>query len=249
MTDTHIHTGQFYDVHYDPLEVIGIITDAGVEESVFSSTTSGKDDVQYAEIEQEIAVVVSRYSPDTIKPFLWYIPDYIDQGISVEMAMKGLPYKGIKLHPRAHHWDFADTRALDTLHELFEYASQHKLPVLIHTGYDAQDEANRFSSFFDEYPAARCILAHCRPLDQTIKLLAAYPNVYCDTAFVEEADLRFIMKAGFASRVLLGSDFPITHYFRSKYPPNGSGDTPTLTEQYAADLKQLRRYSGIIQTV
>jgi hypothetical protein len=109
------------------------------------------------------------------------------------------------------------------------------------------DEANRFSPFFGEYPAARCILAHCRPLDQTIALLKTYPNVYCDTAFVEEADLRCIVEAGLASRVVLGSDFPITSYYRNKYPPKGDGDTLTLTEQYAVDLEQLRRYGEIIR--
>jgi hypothetical protein len=69
----------------------------------------------------------------------------------------------------------------------------------------------------------------------------------CDTAFVGEADLRFIVGAGFASRILLGSDFPITHYFRNNYPPEGSGNDPvSLQARYREDVKQLLLYNQII---
>jgi hypothetical protein len=41
------------------------------------------------------------------------------------------------------------------------------------------------------------ILAHCRPLDRTIEMIRLYDNVYCDTAFVPEDDLKVIIARGF----------------------------------------------------
>jgi predicted TIM-barrel fold metal-dependent hydrolase len=74
------------------------------------------------------------HAPLPLAPYLWYIPAYLDQGVTVETAMASLPYCGIKLHPLAHRWDFAHSRHADALHHLFGYAGQHGLPVLIHPG-------------------------------------------------------------------------------------------------------------------
>ncbi|MFP3041418.1 amidohydrolase [Treponema primitia] len=237
MIDTHIHIGQFEEVYYDPLTVMAVITAAGVDEAVYTSTTSCKDGVLYTEIEREITAVVSCHDPLRIQPYLWYNPDYARQGLTVETAFATLPYRGFKIHPRAHLWDLGNTKTFALADELFACAAQKSLPVLIHTGYDTLDEAQKFEPFFKQYPAVRSILAHCRPLDQTIRLLGQYPNVYCDTAFVPKADLRRIAAAGFAPRILPGTDFPITHYFAR----GDTGGAPTyaeLAEQYAADITE-----------
>jgi predicted TIM-barrel fold metal-dependent hydrolase len=39
-----------------------------------------------------------------------------------------------KIHPYLHNWDFNDTRHMETLHSLFEYAARNNVPALIHTG-------------------------------------------------------------------------------------------------------------------
>jgi hypothetical protein len=64
MTDNHNHIGQFEEVYYKPLDTLDIVTTAGVERIVYSSTTSGKDGVLYKEIEREITEAVSRYLSD-----------------------------------------------------------------------------------------------------------------------------------------------------------------------------------------
>jgi predicted TIM-barrel fold metal-dependent hydrolase len=114
-----------------------------------------------------------------------------------------------------------------------------ELSVLIHTGEDPLDEANKFSFLFSEYPGAKCILAHGRPLEQTVSLLRCFPNVYCDTAFMPEASLLCIVAEGFAGKILPGSDFPITHYFKWKY---GDMRHPPAAwrRQYAEDAKALK---------
>jgi predicted TIM-barrel fold metal-dependent hydrolase len=130
----------------------------------------------------------------------------------VAKAFDSLPYAGLKLHPRAQFWDMADAGHLDILHALFAFADCRAMPALIHTGPDKHDEAGLFRAFFGKYPHVRFILAHARPLEQTLSLMAEHANVYCDTAFVPKTHIRRIAMSGFAERILPGSDFPITHY-------------------------------------
>jgi predicted TIM-barrel fold metal-dependent hydrolase len=249
MTDSHIHIGQFYDTYYEPLEVADVVMSAGMDGFSFSTTSSCIDDIQYDYIEKEISKMLKSipYSPETILPYFWFIPDYIKQGVSIEKAVETIPYKGIKIHPYTQNWDFDNRKHLDALDSLFDYAKINVLPVLVHTGHSGVDSADRFECFFGEYKSVKFTLAHCRPLDITIKMLGQYPNVCCDTAFVEEDSVRRITKEGFASRIVLGSDFPITHYFRTKYPKDGETPEIPLKEKYREDINQMRLYKGIIQ--
>jgi len=238
MTDSHVHIGQYENVYYDPLEIMDIVMSAGMEAMSFSTTSSCIDNVLYSEIEKEITVFLSHisYSAETIRPFFWYIPDYINQNITIESASCTIPYKGIKLHPFAQEWNFDNSRHIESLHSLFDYASRNNIPVLIHTGHSEVDSADRFEQFIREYHNTKCILAHCRPLDTTIEMLKKYNNVYCDTAFTTETGLRKIVFAGFSDKIILGSDFPITHFFRTKYPKSGENHLIiNLREKYAED--------------
>lgn len=238
MTDNHVHIGQFHEVYYKPLDVLDIVTGAGVEHIVYSSTTSGKDGIYYKEIESEIMEAVSRYPPPGIVPFFWYIPSYIDEGISPEAAFQNLPYGGIKLHPRAHRWDLENNRHLDCLHSIFSFCRNHGFPILIHTGEDDFERPRFFEQFIAEYCDVHCILAHCRPVSETIEMFRTYKNVYGDTAFLSEDSLKTIIQTGFDSRLIPGSDFPITHYFRTKYPQKGENPVISLQAQYAKDIQK-----------
>ena len=238
MRDNHVHIGQFADVYYDPLEIMDVVMAAGMDGLSFSSTSSCKNNVRYSEIEREIAAFMSiiSYTAETVRPLLWYNPDYIKQNITIESAFSDIPYQGIKIHPYAQSWDFTDTKHMETLHAIFDYASGNDMPVLIHTGNSGVDSADRFERFMDEYRGAKCILAHCRPLDVTMELLKKYGNVYCDTSFVPIKDIQQIAASGFASKVIFGSDFPITHFFRSRYPSPDDNSSISLEQQYAQDI-------------
>jgi predicted TIM-barrel fold metal-dependent hydrolase len=246
MIDAHVHVGQFNEIWYEPELVIQTVLQSGVEKIVFSSTTTCRDHVSYSEIEKEISAVLSKYgyASQRIRPLLWYNPDYHKQGLGIEKAMQTLPYCGIKIHPRAHNWDISDKKTLAILDELFGYADQNKLPVCIHTGYDKIDEAAKFSRFFPMFPNVKIVLAHCRPPDQVLSLLIDNNNLFFDIAFVdaEKVTLVFFLR-GFGSRIILGSDFPITHYMNGQ-----KGDTETdfasqLENQYSKDLQLMAQAS------
>ena len=236
MTDNHIHIGQFYNAYYEPCEILDIVAEAGVTDVVYTSTTSAKDGVHYAEVEREIAGAAALYDPERYKPFLWFIPPYIDQGLGIEEVFNSLPYAGIKLHPRAHRWDLSDRRHLYCLHSIFDFADENALPILIHTGEDDFERPGYFTDFFSRYSGVRCILAHCRPVPETIALFRSYPNVYGDTAFLSPEGAQEIIKAGFGNRLFPGSDFPITHYFADN---SGVTQAVHLREQYRNDIKQI----------
>jgi predicted TIM-barrel fold metal-dependent hydrolase len=176
------------------------------------------------------------YAPENVRPFFWFIPDYIKQGMNIENASLVIPYRGIKLHSFAHQWDFENQRQMEALHGLFDYAVRHALPVLIHTGHSGIDSAERFEDFFIEYRHVKCILAHCRPLDKTMEMIGLYDNVYCDTAFVPGDHLQEIIARGLGHKIIFGTDFPVTHYFRTKHPSPGKKAEITLGEQYAEDV-------------
>jgi hypothetical protein len=47
--DKHLHIGQFYEAYYEPLEVLRIVTEAGITDTVYSSATIAKADLRYRE--------------------------------------------------------------------------------------------------------------------------------------------------------------------------------------------------------
>jgi predicted TIM-barrel fold metal-dependent hydrolase len=239
MTDNHIHIGQFNELYYAPLEVADIVMSSGMDGLSFSSCTSCVDNVSYSQIEAEIQSLLSgmSYTPEQVRPFFWFIPDYINQGVNIENASNVIPYRGIKIHPLAHQWDFENRSQMEALHNLFDYAACHALPVLVHSGHSGIDSADRFERFFIEYRNVQFIIAHCRPLDKTIEMIKLYDNVYCDTAFVPTDDLQAINNRRLGHKIIFGSDFPVTHYYRTKHPAPGKKVEITLREQYAEDIK------------
>ena len=221
MTDYHVHIGQFNEVYYDALAIFKIIeatqkfTD--ITEIWYSSTSSCRDDVELVLVEEEIAYAQSYESTKLIiKPYLWFIPKYAEQGISVEEAAASFNYTGIKLHPIGQNWLEDNSTHLKALHQIFRWADDHEKTVLIHCGKQKCDLPTRFENFFLEYTKAKVILAHSNPVMETSKMVNKYKNVCCDTACISEKNLQNLMKlVDYPKKILFGSDFPVSHYFET----------------------------------
>jgi hypothetical protein len=244
MIDTHIHIGQFENTFYNPLEILQIVADSGITSCVYSSTTSGREGVKYHEIQMEIELALSKFPGDIFKPYLWYVSSYMDEGLTIEKVMEDLPYKGIKIHPVANNWNFNEQKKACCLNELFTYARSNNLPVLIHTGPNGVDAAGVFQSFFQQYPDVKFILAHCRPVNEAKIMIEKYPNVYGDTSFVDENGMRFLIKAGLVDKLFTGTDFPITHYWKT-YQQNINGNLVSLYDQYQEDIKNMKLFENL----
>jgi hypothetical protein len=68
-------------------------------------------------------------------------------------------------------------------------------------------------------------------------MFRAHDNVYGDTAFLDAGRCAQIAEAGFAERLVPGTDFPITHYFNRK-------TGISMKKQYAEDLEQAITFFG-----
>lgn len=142
MTDHHLHIGQFNEVYYVPLEVFNVIESVssltGITEGHYSSTSSCRDDVELSKIEEETKYA-ERFTSDVLKirPYLWFVPKYAEESISVKSALESFDYCGIKLHPFAQKWIFDNKKHRKALDDLFEIASikQNDFSILIHCGF------------------------------------------------------------------------------------------------------------------
>lgn len=233
--DYHVHFGQWSNGYYSAFSVFDAIIQSEVEEIWFSSTSSCKyckesldvinknlDSTNfptalelYDFIKNEVLEAIEYGKKINLKvvPLYWVIPEVHfseTANISIEKVMKEVPYKGFKLHPRGNHWDLTDKKTFNLAENVFSYANKHNLHILIHCGDDDFENPRLFEVFIAKYPNVKVQLAHCKPLEDTLYMLEKYSNTICDTAFVSEAVQNQIIAAGFESRMVYGSDFPIS---------------------------------------
>lgn len=236
MIDYHIHIGQFNEDYFDPFNIFETIDSfQKITELHYSSTSTCRYDVELSGIEEEIAYAQS-YSSNSlhVKPYLWFIPKYSDQNISIKSATEAFDYCGIKLHPFAHKWNLENDRHYQSLDNIFLWAHQYRKQVLIHCDNNKQCFPNRFENFFVKYKNAQVILAHSNPILETANLVNKYNNVYCDISCcsiqnINKLKLLVVNK----EKILFGSDFPITQYINLQ-----NNHRISLKEQYYNDLKK-----------
>lgn len=239
MTDHHIHIGQFNEIYYDALEVFSAIEASfpktGVSRILFSSTSSCRDDVELSKIEEETAYALSFSSKVfSARPYLWFVPKYAEQKISIKSAMRAFDYAGFKIHPFVQKWSLENSVHKKCLEEIFSYAQENKKLILIHSG---KDESNplRFEKFYKNFPGTKVILAHSNPTETVVSLVNSYKNVFCDTAYIQKENLKIISeKVADRSKILFGTDFPLTNYFGSHL----FSENLTLEQQYEKDYNE-----------
>lgn len=239
MIDYHIHIGQFYEIYYDAHKIFSIIeslsNQTNITKVLYSSTSSCRDDAKLSLVEEEIFYAQNYKSSEknfSVEPYLWFIPKYSEQGISIESATKAFNYCGIKLHPGGQNWDLEKKAHTKSFHQIFQWANDFNKFILIHCGTQKCDLPNRFEFFFKEYPKAKVILAHSNPINKTAEMVNKYENVYCDTACLKRENLEILKKQIIKpAKILFGSDFPINNYFNK----NLFDKNTSLTEQYTQD--------------
>ena len=234
MTDHHIHIGQFNEIYYDALELFALIEKLSektkITEIRYSSTSSCRDDAELSKVEEEIEYA-SNFESDilTARPYLWFIPRYAEEGISVKSAAAAFDYCGIKLHPAGQNWDESNPKHEKALREIFEWADENGKSVLIHCGPQKCDIPTRFEKFVAEYKNARVILAHSNPVCETAEMVNKYENVFCDTACISSENLKSLReKVLDNTKILFGSDFPVSHYFETHL----FGKTHSMEDEY-----------------
>lgn len=125
---------------------------------------------------------------------------------------------------------------IKALHEMFRWADDNSKSILIHCGTQKCDFPTRLEKFFSKYTNAHVILAHSNPVKETAEMVNKYKNIFCDTACISRKSLQKLkLLVNDKSKILFGSDFPLTHYFSTHL----FGENLSLNEQYQKDCNIL----------
>lgn len=206
--DSHVHVGQFYDIYTSPEELAEFLQAVGVDVVAVSSTTTCESN--YIKAYNEIKTFKKKFPGITI-PLLWVTPDLLrNDSMLDDIISSDFSWKGIKIHPQLapSEWN-ADS---PNYPKSILLANKIKVPILIHTGVVNNCHPLQMLPVFREYPSQTFIMAHGRPIDETIFVLEQCPNTYVDTAFMPIDHILKLVQKGYTKRILWGTDYPIIKF-------------------------------------
>ncbi len=210
MTDNHVHIGWYSDGYHSPKDVWLSEKCAGIDEIVVSSTSTCLE--LYKLIVKEIKELV-RLGGSFVHPVLWLTPRMFHtncQWAIPYLLNSGIKWKGVKFHLKAHREWYYNRRLL---HNALGVARKIEVPVLFHTGEFKECHAIIFKEIIMQYEDLSFVLAHGRPLNETIDVLTQCDNTHVDTAFMPVEDIKVLCDRGFTERILFGTDAPINLLF------------------------------------
>lgn len=159
--------------------------------------------------------------PDTLIGFLSVDPTQDGWQRELEDGHKGLGLRGIKLLPMYAGFSPDDER----LDPIWQYATRHRLPVLLHTGTTFIAQApleftlpRLLDRVATRFPEVKIILAHLgHPYEgECVVTIRKHPNVYADVSalhyrpFQLYHSLMLVQEYGVWDKVLFGTDYPFT---------------------------------------
>lgn len=170
--------------------------------------------------DQEVAQYVSEHS-DKLVGFLSVDPTQPGWQDELHQGHQDLKLKGIKLLSMYAGF-YPNDRKLDYL---WEYATRHHLPVLLHTGTTFVSQApldctlpRHLDDVAIRFPEVKIIMAHLsHPYEgECVVVIRKHPNVYTDCSalhyrpFQLYHSLMLVQEYGVWDKLLFGSDYPFT---------------------------------------
>ena len=214
--DAHIHLGQFYNQYTSPLELKEYLDSVGVKRFAASSTTICEG--HYEKVIDEIREL-KNVCGDSLSPILWILPQMLKDGGLGMFMDSGIKWHCLKIHPQLHPTTWVNFSL--ELQQVVSLSSKLQIPLLIHTGEKEGCYPSLYEKAFSEHPSVTFILAHGRPIDETIDMMKKYPNVWTDTAFMPIEHICMLCDENLSDRVLWGSDYPIPKFY---YPDKDMKD-------------------------
>lgn len=213
--DIHVHMGQYFDDYYTPPRILRTLRAAGVSHFAYSSTSAVVTDDSDFLLEERVAMY--ELSSGKAKPILWVTHDMLKKSKDLSLYMNDVGGKivGLKVHGVSEHWDPFGKN----LKRAFDIAKEHKIFVMLHTGEREECEAGLYNRICSAYADVPVVLAHGRPVQQTVGMLQDCPNTFVDTSFMPYEHLQKLLEAGFTDRILFGTDTPIPgRHLKSSLP-------------------------------
>lgn len=201
--DNHVHVGWYSDGYHSPKEIWSSVVFAGINEFAVSSTSTCAE--QYKLVVREMREL-QRLCGEKVHPILWLTPRMMKTyGIRYMLHSK-VKWKGIKMHWLAHpEWG----RNERLLQQGLSIVKQLRVPLLLHSGEQDCCQPHLYAPICRELSDTTIVIAHGRPIDQTIELLEEFQNVVVDTAFMPTEHVVNLVEKGFEDRIAFGTDTPI----------------------------------------
>jgi uncharacterized protein len=142
--------------------------------------------------------------PDRLIPFFRLNPNYPSRDEYQYRVDQG--FKGIKLHPRSQAFRIAQPEAM----EIYGWAQEDCLPVLVHTGAGAGNVVEEVRRVVDAYPELRLILGHsaAHELAECCAQCSNCDWVLFDTSTLTRPQLAELLQIGDPHKIAYGSDLP-----------------------------------------
>jgi len=172
-------------------------------------------------VEDQFVASYVQAHPDTLIGFLSVDPTQPGWESEMVEGHRGLGLRGIKLLPMYAGFQPDDTR----LDPLWKYATENRLPVLLHTGTTFISQApldctlpRHIDRVAIRFPEVKIIMAHLsHPYEgECVVTIRKHPNVYADISalhyrpFQLYHSLMLVQEYGVWDKVLFGSDYPFT---------------------------------------
>ncbi|MCA9131586.1 MAG: amidohydrolase [Planctomycetales bacterium] len=159
--------------------------------------------------------------PDNLLGFLLVDPTQERWEDDLQQGHRELGLRGIKLLPMYAGFQPDDV----SLDPLWKYATEHRLPVLLHTGTTFISQApldctlpRLIDRVAIRFPDVKIIMAHLsHPYEgECVATIRKHPNVYADISALHYRPFQFyhslmlVQEYGVWDKLLLGSDYPFT---------------------------------------
>jgi len=218
--DHHIHIGPYYNCYYDFHDVFSALRQNGVTAADcayltprFDKSAPAKEYYEAVTEELREARAFSESIGLNVKFLHWCDPILLNNGLTLDKICSDFEYGGFAIHPRLHDWRPNVPAEAAMLDMIFDFADHNKMEIYIHTGDSAEDNPALYEKWYRDYKNVTIHLAHCKAHNEIIRLFGLYDNLLGDTAFCPKESIEAIRQAGFGTRLLFGTDFPITHYY------------------------------------
>ena len=208
--DAHVHIGYYSrkgrekPFYYSPRRVVGVVNRCGVDEFIVSSTCAQVEGIGIADIVRE-AREVKRLAGQRAHIFFWLSGHLYDEDPEMCWLNLGL-YDGIKFHEGETSWM---QRRQKDLRRILSVANGRGLPVMFHSDQSEWSHPLKLAKLAREFPSIRFNFAHCRPMDEMAKVIADYPNVWTDTAYMAFNEFPKLRDYAWHGRLMFGTDLPV----------------------------------------
>lgn len=208
LIDAHCHVGEGYHYQLRPQDLLAQMDELGIDRAVLvpADRQIAVDNVEGNDF---LLRVIERW-PDRFWGFATVNPWY---GRRAEKELRralvaGL--SGLKLHPVLQGFLLCDP----VVHPVVEVAIEMEVPIFFHTGTPINALPLQLAELAQCYPEGCFIMGHLGNPDFWLDVPAAMgqaPNLWGEISPNLPTAVKRVADAGFADRLLFGSDAPLTY--------------------------------------